>query len=168
MYLCFMSGPIIPESAERLRPRLALVGAAPAERSGVALCLCERAEEYAATDAQIGDRIRLRRTSLGISQQRLATKLGISDRRVQEYERGTARITAVLLRELGQALDVPVSYFFDDTPRQPETLAAPSGDLALMRRQTLELVRSFYAVPAAARDQLLEFVKSIARAAAPS
>ncbi len=165
-----MSAPGIPDSGERLRPRLALVsnpdepaqeGPAPAE-----LRQRQRAKERAATDAHIGVRIRLRRTLLGIGQQRLASELGVSYQQVQNYECGANRISASMLWELSRALDIPVSYFFDDMPEGPQSgnLATAPSDKAIMRRQTLELVRAFYAVPESARGQLFDFVKSMARA----
>ena len=67
-------------------------------------------------DVHVGSRIRLRRTLLGMSQERLAEAIGLTFQQVQKYERGANRIGSSRLYQLSQVLDVPVSYFFDDMP----------------------------------------------------
>ncbi len=67
-------------------------------------------------DIHVGKRLRLRRTLLGMSQERLGELLGLTFQQVQKYERGANRIGSSRLFELGQILDVPVSFFFDDLP----------------------------------------------------
>ena len=67
-------------------------------------------------DVHVGKRLRLRRTLLGMSQERLGELLGLTFQQVQKYERGVNRIGSSRLFELGQILDVPVSFFFDDLP----------------------------------------------------
>lgn len=70
--------------------------------------------EPASLDQQIGERIRLRRTELGLTQDQLAAALGVSYQQVQKYENGANRISAVRLWQIGQRLDVPVGWFFDE------------------------------------------------------
>ena len=65
-------------------------------------------------DVHVGKRLRLRRTLLGMSQERLGDLLGLTFQQIQKYERGVNRIGSSRLYELGQILDVPVSFFFDD------------------------------------------------------
>ena len=60
--------------------------------------------------------MRLRRTLLGLSQDKLGQALGLTFQQVQKYERGANRIGASRLFELSRILDVPVSFFFDDMP----------------------------------------------------
>ena len=78
-------------------------------------------------DVHVGKRLRLRRTLLGMSQERLGELLGLTFQQVQKYERGANRIGSSRLFELGQILDVPVSFFFDDMPRA-ETAAGHVAD----------------------------------------
>lgn len=66
-----------------------------------------------ALDAYIGARVRLRRLMLGMSQENLSGKLGVTFQQVQKYEKGLNRISASRIYELAQALSVPVSYFYD-------------------------------------------------------
>src|SRR3954466_4212981 len=66
-------------------------------------------------DIRVGARLRLRRNMLGLSQEKLGDAIGLTFQQVQKYERGANRIGASRLYELSQVLDVPVSFFFDDT-----------------------------------------------------
>src|ERR1051325_8463360 len=66
-------------------------------------------------DVLVGTRLRLRRNMLGLSQQRLGEAVGLTFQQVQKYERGANRIGASRLHELSQVLNIPVSFFFDDT-----------------------------------------------------
>jgi transcriptional regulator with XRE-family HTH domain len=48
-----------------------------------------------------------------MSQQRLATLIGVRFQQVQKYETGANRISASRLWEASKALEVPITYFFD-------------------------------------------------------
>src|SRR5215212_2553305 len=67
------------------------------------------------TDVLVGARLRLRRNMLGLSQEKLGKLIGLTFQQVQKYERGANRIGASRLHQLSRVLDVPVSFFFDDT-----------------------------------------------------
>jgi len=76
-------------------------------------------------DVHVGSRVRLRRTLLGMSQEKLGEALGLTFQQVQKYERGVNRIGASRLYHLSQILDVPVSFFFDDMPTFEKGSALP-------------------------------------------
>jgi transcriptional regulator with XRE-family HTH domain len=128
-------------------------------------------------DVHVGSRIRLRRTLLGMSQERLGEALGLTFQQVQKYERGVNRVGASRLFDLSRVLDVPISFFFDDLP---ENLASTYGghltrrttgfsdvqdgfaDDALNRRETLELVRAYYRITdPAVRKRVFDLIKSM-------
>ncbi|MDF1791755.1 MAG: helix-turn-helix transcriptional regulator [Thalassobaculaceae bacterium] len=119
-------------------------------------------------DIHVGARVRLRRTLLGMSQERLGDALGLTFQQVQKYERGANRVGASRLFELAKALGVPVSYFFDDMPEDDgtEVTAATSGPMEedpMRRRETIELVRAYYRITDdTARRRLYELMRSIA------
>src|SRR4051812_7054851 len=85
-------------------------------------------------DVLVGTRLRLRRNMLGLSQQRLGEAVGLTFQQVQKYERGANRIGASRLHELSQVLNIPVSFFFDDTDpvcqRQREDASASRSNNA--------------------------------------
>ena len=128
-------------------------------------------------DVHVGTRIRLRRTLLGMSQERLGEALGLTFQQVQKYERGVNRVGASRLFDLSRVLDVPISFFFDD---MPDTVAgrpggapsrpggfgdaqAPFGtDDSLTRRETLDLVRPYYRITEpSVRKRVFELIKSM-------
>lgn len=127
-------------------------------------------------DVHVGTRIRLRRTLLGMSQERLGEALGLTFQQVQKYERGVNRVGASRLFDLSRVLDVPISFFFDD---MPENLAASFGgqssrrsgglpdaeafpDDTLNRRETLELVRAYYRITDPnVRKRMFDLIKSM-------
>jgi transcriptional regulator with XRE-family HTH domain len=127
-----------------------------------------------AVDVHVGSRVRLRRTLLGMSQEKLGEAIGLTFQQVQKYERGANRIGASRLFDLSRVLDVPVSFFFED---MPDAVAARSPALArsgteeqedfepdpLAKRETLELVRAYYRIPdPLVRKRLFEMTKALA------
>lgn len=62
-------------------------------------------------DIHVGSRIRLRRTMLGMSQEKLGESLGITFQQIQKYEKGTNRVGASRLQNISAILNVPVSFF---------------------------------------------------------
>src|SRR5579864_1004335 len=78
-------------------------------------------------DVHVGARVRLRRTLLGMSQEKLGQAIGLTFQQVQKYERGTNRIGASRLHELAQVLDVSVAFFFEDLNMPDGTLAGADG-----------------------------------------
>src|SRR5207248_4793441 len=67
-------------------------------------------------DAEVGQRVRSRRLECRLSQTELADKIGVTFQQVQKYEKGTNRIGASRLQRISEALDVPITFFFDATP----------------------------------------------------
>ncbi|HVB67844.1 MAG TPA: helix-turn-helix domain-containing protein [Acetobacteraceae bacterium] len=127
-------------------------------------------------DVHVGSRIRLRRTLLGMSQERLGEALGLTFQQVQKYERGVNRVGASRLFDLARVLDVAISFFFDDMPdsiagplgasaRRLHGLAEaqdPFGDDTMNRRETLELVRAYYRIAdPAVRKRVFDLIKTM-------
>ena len=70
-------------------------------------------------DKHVGSRVRMRRMMLNMSQEKLGDALGLTFQQVQKYEKGTNRIGASRLQQIGQILQVPVSFFFEGAPHSP-------------------------------------------------
>lgn len=126
-------------------------------------------------DVHVGGRVRLRRTLLGMSQEKLGDSVGLTFQQIQKYERGANRIGASRLYEFSRILDVPVSYFFEDLPEELKThqgrLSAgmreqdpdPSDRDPMAKRETLELVRAYYRISnARVRKRLFDLTKALA------
>ena len=129
-------------------------------------------------DVHVGSRVRLRRTLLGMSQEKLGEAIGLTFQQVQKYERGTNRIGASRLWELSAVLEVPVQFFFGEIA--PETLtqmsritshvpatdpesASSAAAGPITKPETLELIRAYDRIPiASVRRRLYELTKTLA------
>jgi transcriptional regulator with XRE-family HTH domain len=129
-------------------------------------------------DVHVGARIRLRRTLLGITQEKLADVLGLTFQQVQKYEKGLNRVGSSRLVDMANALDVEIPYFFEEMSAAVEqqtpsallkagkrpTADGNETDL-LARRETLEFVRAYYKIQdPAVRKRVAELTKIIAKA----
>jgi transcriptional regulator with XRE-family HTH domain len=137
------------------RPTIATTESAPAKAGGPH-----------PVDVHVGRRVRHRRTLLGLSQEKLGEAIGLTFQQVQKYERGANRISASRLYILSHVLDVPVSFFFDDLPAvEGVAPTRPAADDVMCRRETLELVRAYYAIPdEGTRKRLVDLVRAVGKA----
>ena len=126
-------------------------------------------------DIHVGQRLRVRRSLMGLSQEKLAESTGVTFQQIQKYERGTNRISAGRLYELSNILDVPVTYFFEQISGGSSHSVMPGmSDNAqdsfshdredvMSTRETLELVKTYYAIKDPEfRKDVMKFVKSMA------
>ena len=121
-------------------------------------------------DVHVGARVRLRRTMLRMSQEKLAAALGLTFQQVQKYERAANRISASRLYQLCRIFGVGVGFFYDGldpahagNPGFAETSAEPFEADPLRQRETIELVEAYYAIDdPAARRRLFELARQLA------
>ncbi|MAC76611.1 MAG: transcriptional regulator [Rhodobacteraceae bacterium] len=114
-------------------------------------------------DVHVGKRVRHRRWLIGMTQQQLAERVGIKFQQIQKYETGANRVSASRLWDIADALEVPVSFFFeglqetsaDDTANADTAIP---NDL-LGDKEALDLVRSYYAIPENQRRRLFELAR---------
>ena len=122
-------------------------------------------------DVHVGSRIRLRRTMLGMSQEKLGETLGITFQQVQKYEKGSNRVGASRLQNISNILNAPVSYFFEDAPEDGAETEAASNAAAepnlivefLSTTEGLQLNRAFVKITdEKVRRKLVDLVKTLA------
>ena len=65
-------------------------------------------------DNTIGRKIRQRRIQLGLSQERLGERMGISYQQVQKYEKGLSNLTVWRFQQIARILHVPTDFFLED------------------------------------------------------
>jgi len=129
-------------------------------------------------DIHVGGRVRFRRMLLGMSQEKLGEKLGLTFQQVQKYEKGINRIGASRLFDLAQVLGVTVQFFYEEAPTAdvssfiPESFAEkPEGHSIvefLRSRDGLELNRAFVRISdIKARRAIVDLVRSLANESAP-
>jgi transcriptional regulator with XRE-family HTH domain len=121
------------------------------------------------TDQHVGNRIRMRRVMLKMSQADLAEQLGITFQQVHKYEKGTNRVGASRLQDIANILQVPVPFFFEDLlPNQPVAAAArstvPTADIDQFIATTdgLNLAKSFMRIKSIkVRQQIVRLVTAL-------
>jgi transcriptional regulator with XRE-family HTH domain len=124
-------------------------------------------------DAHVGQRLRIRRNMLGITQGDLGDKIGLTFQQIQKYERGANRISASRLFEISRALDVPITFFFEhmEVYDQDETMVYHLHEDTeqygedvdpLKRRDSLEFLQAFYAIADEdVRKRIFDLVKTL-------
>lgn len=99
-------------------------------------------------DVHVGNRVRLRRTELKMTQARLSRFVGVSFQQIQKYENGSNRIGAGRLQVIARVLRVPTSFFFEGTP---QTEAPPDTSSAAITCNVAASLSSFLHTREAAR-----------------
>ncbi|WP_191057841.1 helix-turn-helix domain-containing protein [Geminicoccus harenae] len=92
-------------------------------------------------DRHVGERMRIRRIMLGLTQQQMADIIGVSYQQAHKYEKGANRIAAGRLYQVAQALGVEVGFFFEGLTGVGNLSPSPQ------QRMLLELARNFIAIP---------------------
>lgn len=127
-------------------------------------------------DAHVGSRVRLRRMLVGLSQEKLGERMGLTFQQIQKYEKGVNRIGASRLFQLSQILEVPVQFFFEGAQPAEESGAAgfaePDTEAFLYEflstRDGLELNRAFVKIAdPQVRRAIVELVRSLGRKEMP-
>lgn len=119
-------------------------------------------------DAFVGARMRMRRLLNGLTQKELAEMIGTSFQQLQKYEKGTSRIGPARLQLVAQALQVPISFFFegsDDgaTPVEGDTPAAAFVHKMVAMSDGQQLARAFISISdSKVRRQITDLVESMA------
>lgn len=120
-------------------------------------------------DGQVGNRLRVRRVTMGMSQEKLGERVGLTFQQIQKYEKGANRIGAGRLFELAHILGVPVNYFYDDVLDQisPEGGPQESAHAHVMEflasNEGVQLSLAFMAIKdSKVRRRILDLVKALA------
>jgi transcriptional regulator with XRE-family HTH domain len=114
-------------------------------------------------DLHIGQRVRHRRWLLGMTQQDLAQGIGVRFQQIQKYESGANRISASRLFDLARALDVPVAFFYIGLGEPARDSRSPDEN-ALQQKETMDLVRAYYAMPEKQRRSLFDLAQAASKA----
>lgn len=114
-------------------------------------------------DIYVGKRIWQRRREMGLSRRALGEIIGVGLKQVNKYETAMNRVSAGRLYEIGQALGVPVAWFFEGVEgesAESDPIAAV-GDAA-DQQEVKALLASYHLVSSDVRSKFLRLVRSIA------
>ena len=76
----------------------------------------------------LGEKLRMRRLSLGLTQTKVANAINVTFQQIQKYEKGTNGVSSSRLIQLSSFLKVPITYFYEDYA-DSQTTAASAEDL---------------------------------------
>jgi transcriptional regulator with XRE-family HTH domain len=118
-------------------------------------------------DVQVGNRVRIRRMLIGMSQEKLGELLGLTFQQVQKYEKGVNRIGAGRLYDISRILGVPIDYFYEGINAVPGDGVAEDGAPPVMEfvssGEGLQLSLAFMKIKdGKVRKRVLDLVKSLA------
>ena len=118
-------------------------------------------------DVQVGNRVRIRRMLIGMSQERLGDLLGLTFQQVQKYEKGVNRIGAGRLFEMARILNVPVDFFYEGVNSAPLQAGESENGASVMEfvssGEGLQLSLAFMKIKdSKVRKRVLDLVKSLA------
>lgn len=116
-------------------------------------------------DVHVGGRVRFRRMLLGMSQEKLGEKLGLTFQQIQKYEKGVNRVSASRLHRLAEGLKVAPTFFFDEASLQPSATSSADDDLNqfLASEEGLSLMKAFQRLPQKSlRRSIVEMIEQLA------
>jgi transcriptional regulator with XRE-family HTH domain len=113
-------------------------------------------------DKDMGQRIRLRRVELKITQRKLAEALGVTFQQLQKYENGLNRVGAARLEQIAAILDVPITFFYD-SGKAGQKQEEVESLLFIDAPTSLRLLRAYMAIEdQAVRRRFVTLVESLA------
>jgi len=120
-------------------------------------------------DKEIGSRVRMRRISIGMSQEKLGDLLGLTFQQVQKYEKGTNRISVSRLVDIARILSVDIHFFFNGIKNLKsgvgfsEEEAPPYISEVMSTPEGLQLIRTFTSIRnAKVRKSIVQLVAALA------
>ena len=128
-------------------------------------------------DQYVGKRLKLRRVMLHMSQEELASMIGVTFQQVQKYESGANRISASRLFVISKVLQVGVGFFFYGLEEAiPEVVDAFNTNVdadhvsedevvfedPMNNTETLRLVNAYWRISdSEKRQKILDFIVSM-------
>jgi len=119
-------------------------------------------------DKHVGSMVRIRRKTLGMSQQKLGDAIGITFQQIQKYENGTNRIGSSRLQQIAHILHVPPASFFDGAPTASTSCSTENADPSvasligfLSTRDGLALAKGFMRIDVKLRRRIVDLVWTI-------
>ena len=124
-------------------------------------------------DAYVGKRLKLRRLMLHMSQDELASMIGVTFQQIQKYESGANRISASRLFVISKILQIDISFFFDGLERDISAFVDFENDVnsvsedgvkfdPMRDNETLQLVNAYWKLPdVEKRQKILDFIVSM-------
>lgn len=113
-------------------------------------------------DIALGAAVRIRRRTIGMSQEALAEQCGVSFQQIQKYENGANRISFSRLVQISKALRCRVTDLMDVFDGADKETAEDLDLLTRMRTPgALELLQGYERLPPEVRSSLVNLVRTL-------
>jgi transcriptional regulator with XRE-family HTH domain len=109
----------------------------------------------------IGTLIRDMRKAAGMSQMRLADKIGVSYQQIQKYEKGASQLNISRLLQIAEAFGVPVGTFLGDGETEAAQIRPQYSSLSEDEAKLVMLFRRLKRKKL--RDGFIEMLRDIVR-----
>ena len=104
----------------------------------------------------LGNKLKLRRLALGLTQTKVAKAINVTFQQIQKYEKGTNGVSSIRLLQLANYLKVPVNYFFEDYSEYLTNLEkSQEGHISINYNFLVNLYSEL------SNDQKIKFYKSL-------
>ena len=104
----------------------------------------------------LGNKLRMRRLSLGLTQTRVAQAINVTFQQIQKYEKGTNGVSSNRLMQLATFLKVPIVYFFEDYKDYSDSNYSEGKDLNYSF-----LVKLFSGFSSQQKEKLIQILKNV-------
>ena len=88
---------------------------------------------------ETGIKIKSARLERGLTQMKLAEKIGISYQQLQKYENGSSDLSLNRLRQFAKVLNLPISYFIDE--QSASLVSEPEISYGILSSEELKLIK---------------------------
>ena len=105
----------------------------------------------------LGNKLRMRRLSLGLTQTKVAKAINVTFQQIQKYEKGTNGVSSTRLMQLASFLNVPITYFFEDYKNFNENVDSRT---AMENINYSFLVKLFNSLSVVQKEKLVQILKN--------
>ena len=120
---------------------------------------CEKYERIGYIDQHVGNKIRLRRLLLGLSQETVSNAVHVSIQQIQKYEKGVNRISSGNLYKLGQVLNVQIEYFFEGIDNIGSSILECHTPIKINAKEGFTLINAYNRITCAkAKNKIIELI----------
>lgn len=114
-------------------------------------------------DKFVGDRIRMQRIAMGMSQTILGEACGVAFQQVQKYEKGLNRVGAGRLQRIATALGETIEFFYRDVDKDTHRRSPQRDVLAELLGTSggFKLAEAYLAMDGDTRHSLVDVAQTI-------
>ncbi|MFV9903062.1 MAG: helix-turn-helix domain-containing protein [Rickettsiales endosymbiont of Dermacentor nuttalli] len=115
----------------------------------------------------IGQKLKSRRITIGMSQEDLGNAIGVTFQQIQKYERGVNKMSLSRLIDIASILNTPITFFLESIGKRGRPALAEDIDLLLDKhkcdyKEILSLVRAYSNISdEKTRKHILSLVKGL-------